>query len=291
MRKFFYLIEFILIKLFFFILIIIGYKNGSNLGDFIGRLFGPIFRSKKLIENNLEQSGIVDKKNYNKIISKIYGNYGRILAEYPFLKAFRNNNLNKFIEIEGLENLNKIKREKRRAVFISGHFNNFELMALQIEKAGINLCAIYRPLNNVFLNKTMEEIRENFICKNQIKKGRSGTRQIIENIKKGNSVALMIDQRVREGIKINFFGKPASTTTIPAQLIKKYKCDLVPIYIERRKNNYFKMFVSEPIKIRDNKSIKEITEHLNKILEKMILKNVDQWIWTHDRWKTYSVFI
>ena len=286
MRKFFYLIEFILIKLFFFILIIIGYKNGSNLGDFIGRLFGPIFRSKKLIENNLEQSGIVDKKNYNKIISKIYGNYGRILAEYPFLKAFRNNKLNKYIEIEGLENLNKIKREKRRAVFISGHFNNFELMALQIEKAGINLCAIYRPLNNVFLNKTMEEIRENFICKNQIKKGRSGTRQIIENIKKGNSVALMIDQRVREGIKINFFGKPASTTTIPAQLIKKYKCDLVPIYIERRKNNYFKMFVSEPIKIGNNKSIKEITEHLNKILEKMILKNVDQWIWTHDRWKT-----
>ncbi|MDA9682360.1 lysophospholipid acyltransferase family protein [Candidatus Pelagibacter sp.] len=286
MRKFFYLIEFILIKLFFFILIIIGYKNGSNLGDFIGRLFGPIFRSKKLIENNLEQSGIVDKKNYNKIISKIYGNYGRILAEYPFLKAFRNSKLNKFIEIDGLENLNKIKREKRRAVFISGHFNNFELMALQIEKAGINLCAIYRPLNNVFLNKTMEEIRENFICKNQIKKGRSGTRQIIENIKKGNSVALMIDQRVREGIKINFFGKPASTTTIPAQLIKKYKCDLVPIYIERRKNNYFKMFVSEPIKIGNNKSIKEITEHLNKILEKMILKNVDQWIWTHDRWKT-----
>ena len=286
MRKFFYLIEFILIKLFFFILIIIGYKNGSNVGDFIGRLFGPIFRSKKLIENNLEQSGIVDKKNYNKIISKIYGNYGRILAEYPFLKAFRNNKLNKFIEIDGLENLNKIKREKKRAVFISGHFNNFELMALQIEKAGINLCAIYRPLNNVFLNKTMEEIRENFICKNQIKKGRSGTRQIIENIKKGNSVALMIDQRVREGIKINFFGKPASTTTIPAQLIKKYKCDLVPIYIERRKNNYFKMFVSEPIKIGNNKSIKEITEHLNKILEKMILKNVDQWIWTHDRWKT-----
>ena len=286
MRKFFYLIEFILIKLFFFILIIIGYKNGSNLGDFIGRLFGPIFRSKKLIENNLEQSGIIDKKNYNKIISKIYGNYGRILAEYPFLKAFRNNKLNKFIEIDGLENLNKIKREKRRAVFISGHFNNFELMALQIEKAGINLCAIYRPLNNVFLNKTMEEIRENFICKNQIKKGRSGTRQIIENIKKGNSVALMIDQRVREGIKINFFGKPASTTTIPAQLIKKYKCDLVPIYIERRKNNYFKMFVSEPIKIGNNKTIKEITENLNKILEKMILKNVDQWIWTHDRWKS-----
>ena len=285
MKKFFYLIEFILIKIFFFILIIIGYKNGSNLGNFIGRLFGPLFRSKKLIKKNLDQSGIIDKKNYNNIISKIYGNYGRILAEYPFLKKFRNNKLNKYIEIEGAENLEKIKKEKKRVVFISGHFNNFELMALQIEKSGINLCAIYRPLNNMFLNNTMEEIRKNFICKNQIKKGRSGTRQIIENLNKGNSVALMIDQRVREGIKTNFFGKEASTTTIPAQLIRKYKCDLVPIYIERRNKYYFKMFVSEPIKIGSDKSINEITEHLNKILEKMILKNIDQWIWTHDRWK------
>ena len=285
MKKILYLIEYILIKLFFLILIFIGYKNGSNLGYFVGRILGPIFRSKKLIKKNLEQSGININRNYDKIIGKIYGNYGRILAEYPFLEKFRKNKLNKFIEIEGLEHLEKIKVEKKRAVFISGHFSNFELMALQIEKAGINLCAIYRPLNNIYLNKTMEEIRRNFICKNQIKKGRSGTRQIVENLKKGNSVALMIDQRVREGIKTNFFGKPASTTTIPAQLIKKYKCDLVPIYIERSKNYYFKMFISKPIKIMSYKSTSEITEHLNKILEKMILRNIDQWIWTHDRWK------
>ena len=285
MRKFLYLIEFILIKLFFFILVIIGYRNGSNLGYVIGQLLGPLFRSKKLIEKNLDKSGILDKSKYKQVISKVYGNYGRILSEYPFLKEFRNNKLSKFIEIEGIRNLEKIKKERKKVVFISGHFNNFELMALQLEKAGINLCAIYRPLNNIFLNKTMEEIRKNFICKNQIKKGRSGTRQIIENLKKGNSIALMIDQRVREGIKTKFFGKPARTTTIPAQLIKKYRCDVVPIYIERKKSFYFKMYVSEPIKISNNKSISEITEHLNKILEKMILKNVDQWIWTHDRWK------
>ena len=285
MRKFLYLIQFILIKLFFFILKIIGYKNGSNLGNFIGRLLGPIFRSRKLIEKNLDQSGVIDKIKYSKTVSSIYGNYGRILAEYPFLEEFRNNKLNNYIKIEGLKNLEKIKSEKRKAVFISGHFNNFELMALQIEKAGIDLCAIYRPLNNIYLNKTMERIRKKFICKNQIEKGRSGTRKIIENLNKGNSVALMIDQRVREGIKTNFFGKPASTTTIPAQLIKKYSCDLVPIYIERERKYYFKMYISEPIKISSKKSIDEITGHLNKILEKMILKNIDQWIWTHDRWK------
>ena len=79
----------------------------------------------------------------------------------------------------------------------------------------------------------MEKIRLNFICRKQIKKGKSGTRELLESIKKGSSVALMIDQRVTEGSKVNFFGKEATTTTIPAQLIKKYECLLVPVYIER----------------------------------------------------------
>ena len=221
----------------------------------------------------------------NQFVNNILGNYGRILAEYPFLKDFRTNKLDKFISIDGIENLDKIKINKKPVVFISGHFNNFELMAMQIEKYGINLAAIYRPLNNVFLNKTMERIRCKYICRNQIRKGRSGTRQILENLKKGNSIALMIDQRVTEGIKIDFFGNLASTTTIPAQIIKKYECDLVPIYIERFEKYNFKMYVSQPIAINSEKSQEEISEHLNTILEKMILKNPDQWIWTHNRWK------
>ena len=158
-------------------------------------------------------------------------------------------------------------------------------MAMQIEKAGIELATIYRPLNNSFLNKTMEQIRKESICKNQIKKGRAGSREIIKNLIKGKSIALMIDQRVREGDRVPFFKNLATTTTIPAQLIKKYDCELIPIYIERRNKNYFKMFISEPIKINKNKKISEITLFLNNVLEEMILKNIDQWIWTHNRWK------
>ena len=285
MKKLIYFIEFIFINIFFFLFKLLGYKISSNLGFLIGKLFGPIFRSKSLIVENLKKSNISIKQNYNEIASNVLGNYGRIFSEYPFLKSFRNGQLNNFIEINGKNYLEKILKEKKRVVFISGHFNNFELMAMQIEKVGIELSAIYRPLNNVFLNKTMEKIRTQYICKNQIKKGMAGTRQLIRNLKKGSSVALMIDQRVREGIEIDFFGNPASTTTIPAQLIKKYKCELVPIYIERKKKYFFKMYISNPIKISENKSTNEITEYLNKILEAMILKNVDQWIWTHDRWK------
>ena len=285
MKKVIYFLEFVLVKFFFIIFKIIGYRSASSLGFFIGSRFGNIFRTKKSIINNLEKSKILIKYDKNEFAQNVLGNYGRILAEYPFLKDFRYNKLEKYIEVDGKENLEKIKDGKKPVVFISGHFNNFELMAMQIEKSGINLATIYRPLNNVFLNKNMEHIRTNYICKNQIKKGRSGTRQILENLKKSNSIALMIDQRVTEGIRINFFGDIASTTTIPAQIIKKYNCDLVPIYIERTMKHYFKMYVSQPIVINSGKSNEEISIHLNKILEKMILKNPDQWIWTHDRWR------
>ena len=285
MKKIVYFIEFILIKVLFIFFKIIGYKYSSNLGFLIGKIIGPIFRSKKLIIKNLQKANLQKQNNLEKIASDVLGNYGRIFAEYVHLKNFRNDKLEKYISIEGLEHLNNLKKTKKRAVFISGHFNNFELMAMQIEKAGIELATIYRPLNNFLLNKTMEQIRTENICKNQIKKGRAGSREIIKNIIKGKSIAIMIDQRVREGIKIDFFNNQATTTTIPAQLIKKYNCELVPVYIERRKNNYFKMFVSKPIKIDKNKSILEITKYLNNLLERMILRNIDQWIWTHNRWK------
>ena len=283
MKKINHLTQFISISILFLIFKFLGYKLSSNLGFLIGKTFGPLFRSRSLIIKNLEEAGI--KKNQTKIASNVLGNYGRIFAEYVHLKNFKNDKLKKYISIEGNQYLDEIKNRKKKVVFVSGHFNNFELMAMQIEKSGIDCAAIYRPLNNPYLNNTMEKIRKRDICKLQIKKGRAGTREILSNIKKGRSIALMIDQRVREGEKISFFKHPATTTTIPAQLIKKFGCAVVPIYIERYKKNFFKMYVSKPITINRTKTINEITTFLNNVLEKMILKNVDQWIWTHNRWK------
>ena len=286
MRLIKYFFQFLFIIIFFSLFKVLGYKISSTIGGKLFEIIGPLFRSKKLIHSNIKRA-IPDSnlENLNKITKLMWNNYGRVFAEYMFIKDFRTGKLNKNIELEGQEILEEIKKNNKPVVFISGHFSNFELMAMQIEKSGVNLATIYRPLNNIFLNKNMEHIRKNYICKNQIKKGRSGTRQILENLKQGNSIALMIDQRVTEGIKINFFGDLASTTTIPAQIIKKYMCDLVPIYIERNRKHYFKMYVSQPIVINIEKSQEEISKHLNIILEKMILKNPDQWIWTHNRWK------
>ena len=284
MKNFYHLTQYVLIIFLFILFRIIGFKASSNFGFFIGKYLGPLFRSKLSIINNLKKAQI--KGDYKQIATNVLGNYGRIFAEYVHLKNFKNDKLNNHISIEGREYLEKIKNNKQSVVFISGHFNNFELMAMQIDKAEVDCAAIYRPLNNPYLNKIMEKIRKRDICKKQIKKGRSGTREIIKLLKKGTSIALMVDQRVREGEKALFFKHLATSTTIPAQLIKKYNCDLVPIYIERKNKFDFKMYVSKPIKINKNKSSGEITLHINKILEKMILKNVDQWIWTHDRWRT-----
>tara|TARA_A100001015_G_scaffold159785_1_gene177480 strand:- start:769 stop:1245 length:477 start_codon:yes stop_codon:yes gene_type:complete len=158
-------------------------------------------------------------------------------------------------------------------------------MAMHIEKSGIDVAAIYRPLNNIFLNPLMEYLRKNYICRKQIKKGISGTKEVLKYFKNGTSVALMIDQRVSEGIRCDFFGQKAFTTTIPAQFVKKFNAKIVPIYIERLDEGKFKLKIHKHLQFSSNESIENITLELNKILEKMIIKNPTQWIWTHNRWK------
>jgi len=286
MKKIKYFVEFLIIIFLLVIFKILGFKLASNLGGLIGRSIGPLFRSKKKILSNISKAlPEIGDKNIELIVKKMWENYGRILSEYMFVKNFRNSKNKKFLTIEGQEILNELKDSKEPVVFISGHFNNFELMAMQVEKSGINLAAIYRPLNNIFLNKIMEKIRTKYICRNQIKKGRSGTRELLKSFKNNYSIAVMIDQRVSESIKTDFFGHKASTTTIPAQLVKKFGSKIVPIYIERINGVYFKMTISKPVSFDKESTIEEITLNLNKWLEKMILINPGQWIWSHDRWK------
>jgi len=286
MKKIRYFVEFLIIIFLLVIFKILGFKLASSLGGLIGRLVGPLFRSEKKILSNISKAlPEIEEKNTELIVKKMWENYGRILSEYMFIKNFRNSKYKKFLTIEGQEVLNELKDSKEPVVFISGHFNNFELMAMQIEKSGINLAAIYRPLNNIFLNKIMEKIRTKYICRKQIKKGGSGTRELLESFKNNYSIAIMIDQRVSESIKVDFFNQKASTTTIPAQLFKKFGSKIVPIYIERINGVYFRMTVSRPIILEKESTIEEITLKLNKWLEKMILINPDQWIWSHDRWK------
>jgi len=286
MKKIKYFFEFLIISSLFIIYKFLGLKISSHFSGKLFETFGPIFRSKNLIKTNIQRA--IPKINTSKIkiITKdMWNNYGRTLSEYMFLKGFKNDQFRSHINITGKEILQKIKLEKTPVIFVSGHFSNFELMAMEIEKSGVNLSAIYRPLNNIFLNILMERIRKKYICKNQIKKGTSGVRELLRLYKKGYSIALMIDQRVSQGIKSKFFNEEAFTTTIPAQFIKKFNCKVVPISIERHNGVNFNIKVEKPMEFSKNSSTEKITRDLNVWLEKIILKNPGEWIWSHDRWK------
>jgi len=286
MKSIKYFIQFLIIFILFLLFKLLGLKFASYTSGKIISFIGPFFRSKNLIKSNILKALPNLNKNEIKDISKMmWNNYGRILAEYMFIKKFRMSEIESNIEIIGQNKLDAIKENNEPVIFISGHFNNFELMAMHLEKSGINLAAIYRPLNNKFLNLIMEKIRKKYICKNQIKKGISGTKQLLSFFKSKTSIALMIDQRVSQGVRSNFFHHEAFTTTIPAQFVKKFKCKIVPIYIERTQGVNFKLTIHDPLEYTNNDSIESITLSLNVILEKMILKNPEQWIWSHNRWK------
>ena len=271
---------------FFIFFKILGPNKSSYLGGKLFELIGPFFRSKKLINSNIKKAlPNINSEDLKKITKLMWNNYGRVFAEYLFIKEFRYGKLSKNIKVEGQEFLDQIKAENNQVIFVSAHFGNFELMAMCLDKSGINLSAIYRPLNNIFLNKIMERIRKKYICKNQIKKGIGGLRELFILNKQNYSTALMIDQRVSEGIFSNFFNQRALTTTIPAQLAKKFNQPIIPVYIERVKDINFKIIINKPINFSKNDSIQHITDELNKILEEMILKKPEQWIWSHNRWK------
>ena len=280
-----YLIETIIIIFFFFIFKIIGLKKSSYISGKIFIVFGKFFRSQKKIENNLKIAfPNLTNIEIKKYMSDMWNYYGKIFAEYIFLNDLRKNEKGN-IQINGIDILNKLKENNESVIFVSGHFDNFELMAMYLEKSGIKLSAVYRPLNNIFMNLIMERLRKKYICKKQIKKGRVGLRDSLKLFNEGYSVALMIDQRVSEGSKIKFFNKEAYTTTIPGQFVKKFNCKIIPIDITRINDIDFKIQIFEPFEFKENASIDEITLELNKWLEKIIKKNPSKWIWSHNRWK------
>ena len=286
MKYFNYFFQFIFVILFFSLFKILGLNFSSKIGGKLFEKIGPLFRSKKIIHANIKRAlPQISQENLNEIVKLMWNNYGRVFAEYIFIKDFRNGKYSSNIKIEGQDILEKIKQTEQQVIFVSGHLSNFELMAMHLEKTGIKLSAIYRPLNNIFLNPLMEKIRKKYICKHQIKKGIGGMKKLMILKKENFSTALMIDQRVSEGIFSNFFNQRALTTTIPAQLIKKFKIPVVPIHIQRNNGANFKITIQKPIIFSEENSIQNITDKLNYVLENLIKIKPEQWIWSHNRWK------
>ena len=283
-----YFIQAFIIYTFFILIKILGLNISRKLFAKIFQIIGPIIKSEKTINENLEKFLSSYNEEQKKNIKKtMWSNYGKTFVEYLFLNKFRKNNSH--INFKGKEILKSIINKNKPVIFVSGHFANFELMSMELTRETINLATIYRPLNNLFLNPFMEYVRRTYVCRNQIKKGIAGVKDSINYLKKNYSIALMIDQRVSEGKRLPFFDQMALTTTLPAQLAIKFDLEIVPIYIKRNLDDSFEMEILKPIALDRNEDLItqkiNTTIKLNKILEEMISRDPGQWIWTHNRWK------
>ena len=283
-----YLIQAFIIYTFFILIKILGLNISRRLFAKIFQMIGPLIKSEKTINENLEKFLSSYNEEQKKNIKKtMWSNYGKTFVEYLFLNKFKKNNSH--INFKGKEILKSIINKNKPVIFVSGHFANFELMSMELTRETINLATIYRPLNNLFLNPFMEYVRRTYVCRNQIKKGIAGVKESINYLKKNYSIALMIDQRVSEGKRLPFFDQMALTTTLPAQLAIKFDLEIVPIYIKRNLDDSFEMEILKPIALDRNEDLItqkiNTTIKLNKILEEMISRDPGQWIWTHNRWK------
>ena len=285
-KKIFYFFQSVFIYLFYLLSKIIGLKLSRMFFSLIFRMVGNLFKSKNIVLDNLERiKPGMSKSDKEIIINNMWSNYGKTFIEYIYLSSFQKKT--NHISIKNKKVIDEIVKENKPVVFVSGHFANYELMSMELTRANIKLATIYRPLNNIFLNPFMEYLRKTFVCKNQIKKGLNGVKESLTYMKQGYSIALMVDQRVSEGPRMSFFNGEAHTTTLPAQLSSRFNCNIVPIYIARNKNDKFEMEILDPISILENeKKNKElIMKKVNKIIEKLILRDPSQWILTHNRWK------
>ena len=286
-----YFLEFVIVIIFFLIFKIIGLKLSSDLGEIIGKYFGPLFRKKTIAKKNiLIAFPDLNENSINEMIERMWKNIGRIFGEYIHINKFSIMDLKKIkIGFANKNNFEVLKKNNKPVVFFSGHFANFELMAKCLQELGFNIGAIYRPLNNIFLNPIMEFIRKKYICPIQIEKGSNGTKKLIKHISTNSPLALMIDQRLSSSIRVPFFNQPASTTTTPAQLAIKYDALLVPVFLKRLEKSNFEFFIEEPLIInRTNdydKNIFNITQSMNKKIEEFIKRDPAHWLWSHDRWK------
>ena len=286
-----YFLEFILVIFFFLVFKIIGLKLSSDLGEIIGKYFGPLFRKRTIAKKNiLIAFPNFNEKSINEMIDRMWKNIGRIFGEYIHINKFSIiDNSKKKIVFTNRNDVEILKKNNKPIVFFSGHFANFELMAKCLQELGFNIGAIYRPLNNIFLNPIMEFIRKKYICPIQIEKGSNGTKKLIKHISNNNPLALMVDQRLSSSIRVPFFDQPATTTITPAQLAIKYDALLVPVFLKRLEKTNFEFFIEEPLITNQtndyDKDIFNITQIINIKIEEFIKRDPAHWLWSHDRWK------
>ena len=281
-----YFFEAILGLIFLIITKSLGLNLSRNIMSFSISFIGPKLRITNKAKENLSIAfPKITNERKNKIILNMWKNLGMVTAEFFHLskiskeKKFR-------IEVIG-EDIAKGFQGKG-AIFVSGHFANWEIIPLILRDYRDDVGGIYRHSNNFFVNKWVVMQRRNNTTPNQIRKGSSGAREMLNLLKKNGTIAMLVDQKLSSGVEAEFFGSKSMTSDGAASLALKYGYPVIPMNVERKEGSSFKVTFHKEIKIKTTKNNKEnikiFTTEINKFLEVCIKNKPEDWFWIHNRW-------
>ena len=289
-KKIQYLAEIALLKAMLAFCRMLGLDRSSALGGWLGRNIGPKLGITRRARGNIKRAmPELSPEEVERIVVGMWDNLGRTAFEYAHLDKFSRPEERHRIEVVGVEGLLAYAATGKGGILISGHFANWELMPLAMRLEGLDGGGVYRAANNPYVNDWIVTMRRELIVPEQIAKGPKGARLLIQAIRDKRFVAMLIDQRLTEGIEAKLFGLPAMTTPTPAVLALRYKAALVPASIVRTKGAHFRVTVHEPIVVNQDAEptgeILRITQVLNDFLEARIREHPEGWFWLHNRWK------
>jgi len=258
----------------------------SNVGGFLARSIGPrLGVTRRALQNLRLVYPERSQEEIAEIVRGMWENIGRVIAEYPHLGWISNPQSNR-VEVVGLEKLILLRDTKSAAVLVAAHLANWEIPSAVAGNVGIEMTSVVRDLNNPFsqwvLNRCRRADRIRYISK-----GKSGARQALQVLRQKGFLALLIDQRMNDGVAAKFMGHTSMTTDAPAKLAIRAGCPIIPVRIERLIGARFRVTCCTPVECPlhyDAQAGKRITEELNGILENWIHQSPQDWFWLHSRW-------
>ncbi|MGZ9096949.1 MAG: lysophospholipid acyltransferase family protein [Micavibrio sp.] len=284
MKKIRYFFEYIALAVLMGLFRLMSPEQASALAGKIGRTIGPrLAASRKAIANLKAALPGKTEDECQAAITGMWENMARVIAEYPNLES-----LSSKAEITGLAHLKKALEENGQVIVFSGHLANWEIMAPCLLRQGIATDLVYRAPNNPWSDKMLDRYRSLRGKLRTLPKSKKGTRRLVESIKNGRSVGILIDQKYNEGLEIPFFGRPAMTSPAFVQLAQKFNCGLVPFRVERLKGTQFRLSFFPAMKIFDDQAaplpVEQVMMNAHQLLESWIIERPEEWLWLHRRW-------
>ena len=287
MKHISYLFEFFIVFILFYIFRLIPINMVSLIGGKLFQLTGPFSKSHKTaISKYKKVFPNLNEKEIKKNISKSWNNLGKTLIELTILNKLLNEK-NQRIKIEGIEYLNQIKKKNEQAIFFGIHQANWELLVPSLDKLGIRVGAIYRHINNPYINRLIINIRTNTLHSKETfytPKGRESAKEVLSAINKGKSLILLIDQKDSAGSEVKFFNHYVKTQIGFLKIAKKNNLKLMPIQTIREKINNFKIIFHPPLNPYNiHRNDIDVMSEIHELIEKWIKDNPEQWLWQHKR--------